>query len=259
MWFIVALLFVVFMWLNFHSRRPSLRVLMYHKVEPIGPDFLTVTTNQLRQHLQHLQQAGYQFVALTDVLKAVQNTTPSQLPKRALLLTFDDAYQNNLTDALPILQEFAVPAVIFVPTAYVGGCNEWDSGTDPLMTSDALKSLGKEGLTLAYHSHRHVNYKHESPESSAEDLRANLREADRLGLPMLPALAYPYGGRPKDPAARRQLFEVMEQLGIRVAFRIGNRINPLPLRTPYDLNRIDIRGTDSLTRFKWKVKWGKLV
>jgi hypothetical protein len=51
----------------------------------------------------------------------------------------------------------------------------------------------------------------------------------------------------------------MREVGIQLGFRIGNRINALPFRNPYELNRIDVRGTDSFATFKQKVKWGKLL
>jgi len=232
---------------------------MYHKISIAGTNFMTVTTEQLRQHLSYLRQAGYQFVSLPLVLEALKQDAAVSLPRRAVLVTFDDAYQNNLTNALPILQEFAVPPTIFVSTAFVGGTNEWDGSTDQIMTSEQLQWLASQNFTLAYHSHRHLNYKNHSPEAIQADLITNVQEAHRLGLPMSPAFSYPYGGRPKDPAARRQMIDEMEQLGMGAAFRIGNRINPIPIRDSYNLNRIDVRGTDSFAVFKRKVRWGKLM
>jgi peptidoglycan/xylan/chitin deacetylase (PgdA/CDA1 family) len=41
------------------------------------------------------------------------------LPKRPLLVTFDDGYRNNLTCAAPLLKKFGVPAVIFISTGYI--------------------------------------------------------------------------------------------------------------------------------------------
>jgi peptidoglycan/xylan/chitin deacetylase (PgdA/CDA1 family) len=259
MWIFIALLFIILVGLNFHSRRHSLRVLMYHKISVSDTDFMTVTTEKLRQQLSYLRQENYQFVSLPVVLEALKKDAAISLPRRAVLVTFDDAYQNNLTNALPILQEFAVPPTIFVSTAFVGGTNEWDGSTEPILTSEELKCLASQNFTLAYHSHRHLNYKNQSPEAIQADLITNVEEADRLGLPMARAFSYPYGGRPKAPAARRQMIDEMEQLGIGAAFRIGNRINPIPIRDPYDLNRIDVRGTDSFAVFTRKVRWGKLM
>lgn len=259
MWIFIALLFIVFVGLYFHSRRHSLRVLMYHRTSVSDTNFMTVTTDQLRQHLTYLQKAKYQLVSLPVVLDALKKDKAISLPRRAVLVTFDDAYLNNLTNALPVLQEFAVPPTIFVSTAFVGGTNEWDGSTDQILTSEQLTCLAGQNFTLAYHSHRHLNYKNHPLETIQNDLTTNIREADKLGLPMASAFSFPYGGRPKDPTTRQQMISMMEQLGIKAAFRIGNRINPIPVRDPYSLNRIDVRGTDSFAVFKRKVRWGKLM
>lgn len=259
MWILIALLFGGFVGLNFHSRRHSLRVLMYHKVSTGDTNFMTVTTTQLREQLTWLRNGNYRFVSLTEVLDSIKKDGAVSLPHRALLVTFDDAYQNNLTNALPILQEFAVPATIFVSTAFVGGTNEWDGGTDPILTADQLHCLTTKNLTLAYHSHRHLNYKNHPFETIQADLFANVEEAKRLKLPTALAISFPYGGRPKDPALKAKMIAEMKRLNIGAAFRIGNRLNPTPIRNPYDLNRIDVRGTDSFAVFKRKVRWGKLL
>ncbi len=252
------LLFGVLLWLNFHSHRPSLRVLMYHKVDPLTPGPLTVTTEQLRQHITYLQTSGYQFVTLNQVLNSVASPAIA-LPRRSVLLTFDDGYENNLTYAVPILHELSVSATIFVPTAYVGQTNVWDEGTDALLTVEQLKGLSEAGIALAYHTHEHLNFKNETGARIRADLEQSHAEAERMGLPMAPAFSYSYGGRPKNPADRQLMRETMARLGIKLAFRIGNRINPLPLRDLYELNRIDVRGSESFARFRRKVKWGKLV
>lgn len=265
MWimFLALLLFGVILGFILHNRQQGLRVLMYHKVDPTHTDMLTVTTEQLLEQLTFLQTAGYSIITMPQLLAFTQGKTNS-LPKRPVLITFDDAYENNLTYALPILKERQIPATIFVPTAFVGGVNEWDSNgglstADILLTADQLKGLTLENISLAYHSHRHINYKHTAIADIKSDLQANSQTAKSLALPMQAAFAYPYGGRPKKDVIRLDMQHEMERLGIQLAFRIGNRINPLPIRHRYDINRIDVRGTDSMADFKRKVTWGKLI
>ncbi|MGV3561259.1 polysaccharide deacetylase family protein [Larkinella arboricola] len=183
---------------------------------------------------------------------------PKSLPDRSVLITFDDAYVNNLTHALPILQRFGMNAVLFVPTAFTGGCNEWDGCTEPLMTTDQLRQL-LPTFELALHSHRHLNYKHQTAAVIEEDLTENITAFDALNLPYIRAFAYPYGGRPKDAATKQAMQRAMQQLGIGLAFRIGNRLNRFPANNRYELQRLDIRGTDSLTQFARKIRFGKLI
>ncbi|GAA4453439.1 polysaccharide deacetylase family protein [Nibrella saemangeumensis] len=230
---------------------------MYHKVDPERTDRLTVTVSQLQEQLTYLQSAGYHFVPLRAVLASLASPGAA-LPPRSVLLTFDDGYQNNLTYVLPILQSSTIPAVVFVPTDFIGKTNEWDGSPDPLMTVDELRHLVSHGVELAYHSHQHLNYKHLTAAEIRMDLQASVTTARQLGLPLLPAFAYPYGGRPKDAASYQSMQAALREAGIQLAFRIGNRINPLPFRKPLEVNRIDVRGTDSFTAFKRKVRWGRL-
>jgi peptidoglycan/xylan/chitin deacetylase (PgdA/CDA1 family) len=53
---------------------------------------------------------------MPEVLEAVEKRTP--LPKRAVLITFDDGYADFAKIAWPILKQFRLPATMFVPTAY---------------------------------------------------------------------------------------------------------------------------------------------
>ena len=43
-----------------------------------------------------------------------------------------------------------------------------------------------------------------------------------------------------------------------MAFRIGNRVNKFPFKNKYEIQRIDIKGQDSLLKFKLKLRFGKL-
>lgn len=97
-------------------------VLMYHRVLPPGAD--TCSTDGiivkpatfamqmefLKRHFQPL--SAHQF---RDCM------TDRRLPNRACLVTFDDGWFDNEQFALPVLQQWQVPALIFLATAYVGG------------------------------------------------------------------------------------------------------------------------------------------
>jgi hypothetical protein len=71
-------------------------------------------------------------------------------------------------------------------------------------------------------------------------------------------LAYPFGGFPKrDPILREQMISLFREQELDFALRIGNRINPWPLKHPYEMKRTDIRGTDTFFVFRTKLRKGR--
>lgn len=54
-------------------------------------------------------------ISEADLLDCIERRRP--FPKRATLVTFDDGYRDNFTQAAPILKRYRVPAIYFVPTA----------------------------------------------------------------------------------------------------------------------------------------------
>ena len=71
-------------------------------------------------------------------------------------------------------------------------------------------------------------------------------------------MAYPYGNFPRKEPQKTQFFEELVKQNIAYGLRIGNRLNKLPLKNNYELNRLDIKGEDSLFKFRMKLKFGKL-
>lgn len=98
--------------------------LMYHRVcaEDSRPDGrfapnheLMVREGEFDAQMRHLA-ANYNCLALPDAVRLLQSR---MLPKRSVVVTFDDGYLDNLTLALPILRAYGVPATIYVTTGIV--------------------------------------------------------------------------------------------------------------------------------------------
>ena len=99
----------------------SAAILMYHSVVDeslegfVDPDN-SVKVEQFRKQMAYLKKRC-NVISLEALLHAIENKTP--LPKRTVVLTFDDGYRDNLTHAAPILKEYDLPATIFVCTGYI--------------------------------------------------------------------------------------------------------------------------------------------
>lgn len=237
--------------------RHGLRVLMYHRVAPSGGDALTVTRAQLEWQLDWLRGQGSMFVTLAQTVAAAESGW-SGLPANPVLVTFDDAYLDTWELARPALAARGIPAVVFVPTSFVGGISAWESRPAPLMDAAKLRALAAEGWELGLHSHAHRDFRKEPAGGIRDDMRRCAEEFARLGLPAAPGFAFPYGGRPRGAEERAALREAFREAGVRMAFRIGNRVNCMPGADPLELNRIGPRGDRGRWHFQRHVWWGRL-
>jgi peptidoglycan/xylan/chitin deacetylase (PgdA/CDA1 family) len=251
---VLCLVFLLLIWL-FRRNTEGVRVLMYHKFSTSETDFLTVTTTQFEEQLNYLQTNDYQFITMQQLLDFYTKNKP--LPRRSVLLTFDDAYVSQLELAYPVLKKYSAKATVFVPTAYVGQGSNWDTHPAPIMSLEQLQNLDPSVFSLALHTHTHPNFKTLKRSEIKNDIDACLQYFTTHNLPFFPVLAYAYGARPKNAAILRGMKKDFQNSNILAAFRIGNRVNSLKVKDLYELNRIDIRGTDSWTEIKKKIIYGK--
>lgn len=175
----------------------KLPILMYHRVHPEGKAATAswrVTPEAFEQQLKYLQEAGYYSVSLADWGEAILNKQP--LPGRAILITFDDGYQDFYDFAFPLLKRYGFSATVFLVANNIGQTNTWDSVYDeelPLMGWDTIKELQSQGIEFGAHTATHPHLTALSPlEIVTEATRARIILQQGLGrVPV--TFAYPYG------------------------------------------------------------------
>ncbi len=82
-------------------------ILMYHMIaDPKDPieSGLCRTPEAFRRDMKQINQAGYHVLPLAKVLEGIAGKT--DLPEKAVAITFDDGVADVYENALPILQEF---------------------------------------------------------------------------------------------------------------------------------------------------------
>jgi peptidoglycan/xylan/chitin deacetylase (PgdA/CDA1 family) len=94
----------------------ALPVLMYHHVSP-NPGLVTVSPETFRAQMAWLARRGYRGVTCRDLERFLGGKT---LPKKSVLITFDDGYLDNYVYAHPVLQAFGLHGVIFLVTGWIG-------------------------------------------------------------------------------------------------------------------------------------------
>ena len=235
----------------------GLPVLMYHKIDSsIPPDHLNVRCDQFEKQLQFLNSRKYSTISFGQLLDYVRTGIP--LPPRPVMITFDDGYKNNFTQMYPLLKKYNCLGNIYLVSSFI---NRLPSPTDPneYMTVDDLNNMDAEIIQYGLHTYDHLDYNKLDAQAIEHDLKKSKKQLNEYGIEFTPCFAYAYGSYPKkDIEKRKKLFDILESNGIGLAFRIGNRINKLPLQNKFLVERIDIRGTDSFFEFKTKLKKGRV-
>ncbi|HZO87541.1 MAG TPA: polysaccharide deacetylase family protein [Chthonomonadaceae bacterium] len=113
------------LWLR-NRLAPGTLILRYHRVTdlPCDPYEQAVTPSHFAEHLEVLRKECCPL-PLQDLLQAVQQ---GRVPRRAVAVTLDDGYADNLHNAKPLLERYAIPATVFVATGNLGTRREfwWD-------------------------------------------------------------------------------------------------------------------------------------
>ena len=126
---------------------------MYHRVASLelDPWALCVTAQHFAEHLEVLKKEARPI----SLKQLVQAHRQGQIPDRAVAVTFDDGYADNLYSAKPLLELYDIPATVFVASGYVGHQHEfwWDELERILLQPGMLPeilTLGINGKTYQW-------------------------------------------------------------------------------------------------------------
>lgn len=118
----------------------NLPVLMYHHVSD-KPGLVTLSPRTFRAQMKWLAESGWKTVTAAEVEAFYRG---EKLPRKSVMLTFDDGWLNNWLQAFPVLREFNLHAHIFLVTGQIGN--------GPVrISTDAQKYSHDESLVLIEH------------------------------------------------------------------------------------------------------------
>jgi len=221
-------------------RRERSRILTYHSVGRRLHE-MNVTPEAFREQMAWL----------------AENSTPIPLSAAAtgqpgVAVTFDDGYLDNLTEAALILEEYRIPATVFIVAGKVGAFLDHDIPDESarLMTWDQIRELEAMGVSIGGHSLSHPRLS-TLPETAQQNEIAGCAQllGERLGHPV-EAVAYPYG-RATDYDTR--CVQLVEDSGFLYACSNRYGWNCAPNIERFALKRIWIDRTDTLDTFRQKV------
>ena len=180
-------------------------VLNYHQIADKN-NALSVTLKDFETQMKFLADSGCITITPDELYAGLRGEI--DLPPKPVLITFDDGYLDNYTNAYPILKKYNLRATIFVIPAFTGVYPGY-------MTWEQLKEMEQSG-TITVESHTLTHPKLE--ELPDDEIRVELLNSknlleENLGHPV-EFLAYPTG------TYNLHIAGIAQDLGYKGAFTI---------------------------------------
>jgi peptidoglycan/xylan/chitin deacetylase (PgdA/CDA1 family) len=232
------------------EKKLTIPILMYHHVAPINyesrnPD-LYVSPEQFELQLKYLSENGYKTIDFEELLDHWENNVP--LPRKAIIITFDDGFENNYNHAFPLLKEYNTKGTIFLVTDFIGNFYTWTNKTsnppESLLTWEQIKEMLSSGIKFGSHACTHKDLTKISEAEAYDQLKFSKEILEEKLKTKIVVLTYPYG------SFNSKVIEITKKTGYECACSTirGNRHTS---KDKYTLKRVMIHHDTTLKRFQY--------
>lgn len=170
-------------------------ILMYHSISA-GPGPTCIDPQTFRSQMEMLAEFGYQAISLADFVD--WHNGERELPRRRVVLTFDDGFADFAFAAHPVLHDLGWTATVFLPVGKLDSTEDWvgapKEAPRPLLSWAQVSALAKQGIDFGGHTISHPDL----TRLPLEEMRREIREPqqriqERIGGPPTISFAPPYG------------------------------------------------------------------
>jgi len=138
------------------------------KIRHTNPAYV-ISISRFREQMQYLHNNGYRTLSLNELLNGT-----SHHQQKSVIITFDDGWENNYTEAFPILREEGLTATIFVVTGFMG--------TQRYLSWEQLREMYEGGISIQSHTANHRPLTELEPSEMRDELERSKNEIeDHLG------------------------------------------------------------------------------
>lgn len=173
-----------FIGLNLKYNDKSIPVLMYHSIDYEKGNELRIPKEIFREQMKYLKDNEYTTLTFDELYKFLVDNKP--IPKKSVIITFDDGYKDNYENAYPILKQFGLNATIFVITDTIDKDKNY-------LTSNELKELDQNGIDIESHTVGHEQLNKLTYEKQLDTLIKSRKSLERILGREVKYIGYPFG------------------------------------------------------------------
>ena len=199
-------------------------ILMYHSISDDDPDnSLLVPIAMFNEQMLWLKENGFTAMSMDEALEAM---TTGTVPKKPVVISFDDGYADNYYNAFPILKEHGMKGTFFIITDRTD-TDGW------YMSSAMLREMNEAGMEIENHTSNHLELNSLSREEQIASIKNGQDTLRQLVGVESEYLCYPVG-RYDDIT-----IDVSKELGIKAAVTTQGGISSINDGS-YELKRVRI-------------------
>lgn len=217
------------------SRHYVVPIIMYHHVARFDsprPD--TVSPERFEWHMAYLKKQHFTVLPLSTLVAMLRSGAP--VPRKSVVITFDDGYEDNYTQAFPILKKYGFPAIIFMVSDSVN--------TEGFMTTAQMKELLANDIEIGSHTRTHAYLPDIPVDVRRTEIFGSKRRLEEAMGVQVAHFAYPTGGFDEE------IKKMIKEAGYDSACTTNrgyDRFN----RDVYELKRVRFSDQDNRVDYLW--------
>jgi peptidoglycan/xylan/chitin deacetylase (PgdA/CDA1 family) len=173
-------------------------ILMYHQIsDDVHPEFrnYTATVKAFREQMKILKMLGYETITFDTLLDCREGK--AKLPRKPIIITFDDGIEDAINNSVPILENSGFKAVYYVTTSYVGTKSDWMIPEVNVVFQIAswpkIKSLNSLGFEIGSHSVTHPHLDEVTADECLREMTGSRQTLEDVLGHEVRHMAYPHG------------------------------------------------------------------
>ncbi len=230
----------------------GISILMYHQVGRFRPMKSHRSTychhRRFKAQMTLLKLLGYRVLDFDSMLATLRGER--EVPPRAVVLTFDDGYENFREYAHPVLHRLRLPSMVYLLAGYLGDSARWFASdgrdTPPLMDAATVSTLARQGVSFGSHGINHLKLADQPSEVIEREVHESRELLERATGLQIRDFCFPYGSHD------RRCLQAVRSAGYRSAVTCV-RGSAYPGEDLFQLPRKAISFGDSLAGFLWKI------
>jgi peptidoglycan/xylan/chitin deacetylase (PgdA/CDA1 family) len=211
---------------------------------------LTVSPRHFEAQLSRLRARRWRTIGSAEAAAWLHEGRP--LPRKAVMLTFDDAYADLADTVFPLLERSGFRATVFVPTAYIGRRNEWEEPAlrgHRILDQKAVRRWSGRGIEFGAHTRTHASLVGLDRAAVEDEVLGGKRDLEELLQTDVLGFAYPFGAL--DPTS-----VTVVASGFRVAFTVCEGPNRSDT-DPFQVRRTMIQPVDTALDLALRLRLGR--